>query len=112
MALAAGDLRHLVRIEKPQSYQNQQTGERCTRWVLVAQVYAQIVPSSAREFNAARAEQSEVTGRIVIRFRADVDATMRIVHRGVAYQIQGVLPDPVSGLEYLTLPVSKGVRVA
>lgn len=112
MALAAGDLRHFVRIEKPQSYQNQQTGELCTRWVMVAQVYAQIVPSSVREFMAAKAEQSEVTGRIVIRHRSDVNATMRIVHKGTAYQILGVLADPVSGIEYLTLPVSSGVRVA
>lgn len=112
MALAAGELRHLVRIEKPQSYQNHETGELCTRWVMVAQVYAQIVPSSVREFMAANAEQSEVRARIVIRYRADVNATMRIVHRGTAYQILGALADPVSGLEYLTLPVASGVRVA
>lgn len=76
------------------------------------QVYAQIVPSSAREFIAANAQQSEVRGRIVIRSRSDIDATMRIIHRGMAYQILGVLPDPVNGLEYMTLPVSQGVRVA
>lgn len=112
MALAAGDLRHLVQIQKPQSYQDQSTGEPRTRWKMVVQVYAQIVPASAREFIAANATQSEVNGRIVIRARSDVDATMRVVHKGKAYQILGVLADPVSGMEYQTLPVSAGVRVA
>lgn len=112
MALAAGLLRHLVRIEKPSSYQNPRTGELCNSWVMVAQVYAQIVPSSVREFIASNAEQSEVNGKIVIRARSDVNATMRIVHKGVAYSILGVLADPESGMEYMTLPVSKGVRVA
>lgn len=112
MALAAGDLRHFVVIQRPRAFQNEETGELETCWVMVAQVYAQIVPSSVREFTAAAAEQSEASGRIVIRYRDDVDATMRIVHRGRAYQILGVLPDPMSGLEYLTLPVATGVRVA
>lgn len=112
MALAAGELRHFVRIEKPKSYQDPITGELCSKWEMVAQVYAQIVPNSAREFIAAKATQSEVSGRIVIRHRSDVDATMRVVHRGVAYQVLGVLADPVSGLEYMTLPVSAGVRVS
>lgn len=112
MALAAGDLRHFVRIEKKRQEQDSQTGALKERWVMVAQVYAQIVPSSVREFVASGAQQSEVSGRIVIRYRSDVDATMRIVHKCVAYQILGVLADPVSGVECLTLPVSKGVRVA
>lgn len=112
MALAAGKLRHLVQIQRPYAYQDPETGELIRCWRLVAKVYAEIVPQSAREFMAAAAEQSEVRGRITIRRRDDVDATMRIVHRGLAYQILGVLADPVSGLEYLTLPVTEGVRVA
>lgn len=36
---------------------------------------------------------------------------MRIVHRGDFYSIEGPpLEDPKSGLEYLTLLVSKGVK--
>lgn len=112
MALAAGDLRHFVKLEKPLTTQNPATGEMRTTWRLVAQVYAAMEPLSAREFIAAGANQSEVAGKARIRFRRDVDATMRIVHRGDAYQIIGVLPDLLSGLEYLTLPLSKGVRVA
>jgi len=112
MALAAGKLRHFVQVQRPNRTQNPITGAMETNWTLVVQVYAEIVPLSVREFIAAAAEQSEVSARITIRHRTDVDATMRIVYRGRAYQILGSLEDPVSGLEYLTLAVSEGVRVA
>ena len=34
---------------------------------------------------------------------------MRIVFRGRLFNIEGVLSDPVSGLEYMTLPCSEGL---
>jgi len=48
---------------------------------------------------------------MVIRYRAGVLPTMRILHRGDVYNIEGPpLPDPDSGLEYLTILVAKGVN--
>jgi SPP1 family predicted phage head-tail adaptor len=52
---------------------------------------------------------TKVVARITIRYRENINATMRVVHKGKAYNIEGVLPDPDSGMEYLTLPVSEGV---
>ncbi len=75
-----------------------------------ARVWAGIEPLSARDFIAAQAVQSEVTARIVIRYREGVTAAMRIKHAGRLYTIHGVLPDAKSGREYLTLPVSEGVN--
>lgn len=73
-------------------------------------VPASVEPLSARDLIAAQAGQSEASGRIVIRYRAAVVPTMRILHRGNVYNIQGQpMPDPVSGLEYLTILVAKGV---
>lgn len=111
MAQAAGKLRHRAELQEQQVEQDLVTGEMLTTWVTIARPWAEIVPLSAREFIAASAEQSEARARITIRYRQDVNASMRIVHRGMAYNILGVLADPVSGLEYLTLPVSEGVRV-
>lgn len=110
MALAAGKLRHRVELQDRVTTQDPNTGEMITSWQTVANVWAEFVPLSAREFIAAGAEQSEVRARFTIR-RRDVSASMRILHRGLAYDILGVLPDPESGLEYITLPVSEGVRV-
>jgi len=36
---------------------------------------------------------------------------MRIVHRGKWYAIHGVMPDPNTGLEHLTLMTGEGVRL-
>jgi head-tail adaptor len=53
--------------------------------------------------------QSQVSARITIRQRSGITAAMRVVHGSKVYQIEGVLPDKESGLEYLTLPCSEGV---
>lgn len=111
MALAAGRLRHKVQIQYPATTQNPNTGEMEVVWTNLVSVWASVEPASGREFIAAGAEQSEVKGKIIMRKRDDVNATMRIVYRGLVYQILGVLNDPLSGLEYMTLPVSEGVRV-
>ncbi|HEY8355162.1 MAG TPA: phage head closure protein [Methylophilaceae bacterium] len=121
MSLDSGILRHRVRIERYEEVrdtsgaviQDQTTGEVARGWVEVAEVWAAIEPLSAKEFIQSSALQSQVTARVVIRVRDDVDATCRLVHlrRGkpdVVYSIHGVLPDKESGQEYMTLPVSTG----
>ena len=75
-----------------------------------ATVWAHIQPLSAREFLQASAVNSEVVARVQIRYLAGVMPSMRLVHGTHVYNIKGVLPDPVSGLEYLTLPVSEVVN--
>ena len=37
----------------------------------------------------------------------DFDPKMRVNYRGKDYSIAGILPDPDSGLEYVTLPLSE-----
>jgi len=105
----AGSLRHRVTIQKP-VYEQDSFGDVTPGWVNVANIWASVKFLSAREFVAANAEQSKIVARITIRHRNNIDATMRIFFRGQYYNIEGVLPDPDSGLEYLTLPVSQGVR--
>ena len=109
--VASGDLRHKVQLQSQTNVQDPETGEIVPEWTTIASPWAQIVPMSAREFVAAGAEQSEVRGRMVIRYRGEVDASMRIVHRGKWYGILGVMPDAESGLERLTLMTTEGVRL-
>ena len=104
-----GKLRHRVLLQQPGQVQDPESGEEVPGWVDVASLWASVEPLSAREFIAAKAGQSEITARIVIRHRDGIDATMRILYRGKVYAIHGVLADAKSGLEYLTLPVSEGV---
>jgi len=109
--VASGKLRHWVQLQRQQSTQDPRTGEMVTTWVRLADVWADVAPASGREFLAAAAEQSEVRGRITIRYRDDVDATMRVVYRGKWFAILAALPDTDSGIEHLTLMVAEGVRI-
>lgn len=108
MALASGKLRHRVEIQEFVEVINS-FGEREKYWAHVADVCAEVAPLSAKAFIAAQQGQSEISARITIRYRPDLKPEMRIVFRGKFYKIKDLLPDPVSGLEYLTLPVSEGV---
>ena len=109
--VAAGKLNHWVQLQAPGTTQDPNTGEMIENWTTVAEVWAEVVPMSAREFQAANAEQSEVRGRMTIRYREDVDATMRVIHRGKWYAILGVMEDAESGREHLTLMTAEGVRL-
>jgi SPP1 family predicted phage head-tail adaptor len=116
MSLAAGKLRHRIRIER-QIVSRDADGVQQISWepVHTGTLAAAIDPLSAREFQAAGAAQSQASGRITIRYRHGLAASMRAVHvrngaDGAIYNIQGVLADRESGLEYLTLPVSEGTN--
>lgn len=118
MPIAAGRLRHRVRIERlvpvldtdGETIQDPDTGEVLREWILLGEAWAAVEPLSAREFIASQETQSKVEARITIR-RQDyiVNAADRIVHGVRIYNVLGVLEDPDSGLEYTTLPCSRGV---
>ncbi len=112
--MQAGKLRHRIQLQAKVQVKDQQTGEMLAAWqdwpAPGQQLWASIEPLSARDLLAAQALHSEVTARIVIRQRDGVLRTMRALHKGKVYTIHGVLADPVSGRDYLTLPVSEGVK--
>lgn len=111
MGIAAGRLRHRVDIQRKEVTQDPGTGAISETWVTQwEKVPAEIEPLSAREFVAAQAVQSQVTTRIVIRYRDGLVATMRILHNGKVYNPAGWLRDKKSGIEYATAPCSEGVN--
>ena len=110
-AVGSGALRHKVQIQDEQIAQDPTTGEMVKSWVTVANVWAEIVPLSGREFLAASAEQSEVRSRITIRYRDGVTNASRVLYRGQYFNIFAVLPDAESGKEHLTLMVGDGLRL-
>jgi len=109
MSLDAGLLRHRLQFQSLQSYLDT-AGDTVEAWVTDFECWGSVEPLSAREFVASQAVQSQVTARVVVRYRNDVSPTQRIVFRGRFYNIAGMLPDKDSGLEYLTIPVSEGVN--
>lgn len=106
----AGRLRHRVTIQSVTETRDTSSGAIALSWADVATVWAAIEPLSGREFLAAQGEQAEVVARILIRFRDDVVAKMRVLHGSKIYNIRAALPDKESGTEHLTLMVAEGVN--
>jgi SPP1 family predicted phage head-tail adaptor len=110
VALAAGKLRHRVVVEQLVININSFGEQDPAQWVPFAEVWAAIEPLSGREFLAASQTQSSVSCRITIRTLAGLLPSMRITHRDKVYNIAAILTDPVSGLEYMTLPCEVGLN--
>lgn len=110
MTIESGKLRHRIIIEEPVYAQDQATGGMTPTWQQFALAWAAIEPLSARDLVAAKAQQSKVIARIVCRAVAGIAPNMRISHNGRIYSIEGILPDKESGLEYITIPVSEGIK--
>lgn len=124
MAFAAGRLRQIVRIEHLVSPVDSNGDPlRGDQGELVDQewqtfednVRAAIEPLNAREFIQSAAMQSQITGKIFMRYRALPTASMRLVHvvngvDGKIYNPAGFVQDKETGLEYLMSPVSEGVN--
>lgn len=108
MTIAAGKLRHWVQLQAPFQVQDD-SGDIINTWITQREVWAAIEPISGKEFIASAATQVQIVARITIRYASDVIATWRVLHGTKPYDIQGVLPDKESGMEYLTLPVSNGL---
>lgn len=106
----AGRLRHRVSVEELVSALDSD-GATEEAWVTFAwPVPADIVALSGRELIAAQAVQSKVSTRIKIRHLPGLKASMRIVHRGEIYNIEGPIPDPDSRIRFITLICSSGVN--
>lgn len=104
------NLRHRITIQRRISAQSPVTGAMEYEWSDLTDVWASVVALSVRDFIAAQASNVKVTARITIRYRDDIEEKDRILFRGKVYSIEGILPDQSSGLEYLTLPCSEGVK--
>ena len=114
MGIPAGRLRHRIMIQQKVE-ERDSNGALIESWQIVAgldQLPAEVAPLSTREFISAQSMQSEVRGRIRIRYREGLTATMRAIHRGKAYEFAGTpFEDPDSGLAWLTIPVKEGVPI-
>ena len=109
--MQAGRLRHLVTFEEL-VVDVDSDGAQVETWVLAfgQPLFAEITALSGRELIAAQAVQSEVSGRMRLRYRPGFKASMRASHRGALYNIAAVIPDPDSGFEFVTLLTSTGAE--
>lgn len=110
--IKARRLRHRVELWQNTEAQDPKDGAIVLTPVKYGERWAEYVANSVRDLIAAGANQSEVKGRFVLRHDAGINGQMWIVHRGKRHDIVGEpMPDPDSGLEYITCAVTEGVIV-
>lgn len=120
--ISAGRLRHRIAVEDRVITRDPETGAQIENWAPVFRlenVAAEIAPLSTREFLSAAAIQSEVRGRIVIRYAPGYAGLLhgamraRDLRTNLVYQFAGTpFPDVDTGRTWLTIPVQAGVVAA
>lgn len=89
--MRAGRLRHTVAIQQPVETQND-FGEPEITWSNVATgIWAGIEPLSGREFFESQHFNAEINVRVVMRYRNDITAKMRILHGDDEYYVDTVI---------------------
>ena len=89
--MLSGQLRDKITIQV-RSSQDNAAGEPVLTWSDFAiNIYANTTDMTGREFVAGQTILNAVTTTMVIRFRRGVTAAMRVVSKGVTYNIQAVL---------------------
>ena len=71
-------------------------------WTDVATVWAAVLPLRGREYFESARVNSEITVRVVIRYRADVKPSWRVKHGADAYDIIEII-NPADGKRELQL---------
>ena len=99
--MQAGRLNRRCVIQTP-STATDELGQPIPGWTDVATVWADIRMKSGLEAIKAGAVVSTVQASIRIRYRAGINAGMRVVHNLTAYNITAVQPD-VGGREFVDL---------
>lgn len=99
--MQAGRLSRRCTLQQPGTATDE-LGQPTPGWTDVATVWGDIRMKSGLESIKAGASVSVVQASIRVRYRAGINAGMRIVHNLTAYNITAVMPD-VGGREYVDL---------
>lgn len=90
--LLVNRLRHRVTILRPPGPEDvDEYGQPLDGFVPVATVWAAIEPLRGREYFSAMSEHAEVTTRIRIRYRDDVDRTMIVQYGETTFEILHII---------------------
>jgi len=106
---SSGELDQRVQLQRRDDTQvRDELGTLPDVWITVATLWAKVEGLRGREFFAAGQMQAATDVRVTIRFRADVRADWRLVHRGQPMGIASVV-DIEARREFLELMCVTGV---
>jgi len=85
-----GDLRHRITFQKPIETEDEYLS-KTTVWQDVVTVWASVEPLTGREYFYAHQIKNEVSHRVRIRYRTDVNEKMRIKHLERYFKIESMI---------------------
>lgn len=85
-----GEFRHIITFQEMEERKNQ-FGEMTKVWVDKFSTRAGIYPLSGKEFFTADKENSEISHKINIRYRPDINQKMRIIFEGRVFNIESII---------------------
>ena len=88
--MRAGELRSRLVVESPQRVSDG-AGGAVTSWLELATIWANVAPTSAREQVSAEQRAEKTTHKITLRYRNDIDATMRFSGGGRIFDIEAII---------------------
>lgn len=102
-----GNLSERVTIEQ-QTTVSDGAGGRSRAWSALATVWADVRPKAGRERAQAAGLEAPATYEFTLRRRADLTESMRLVWRGVAFNIRFIALPP-GAAQYMTLDAERSV---
>ncbi|OCG39050.1 hypothetical protein A9G29_09740 [Gilliamella sp. Fer2-1] len=90
--MRSGRLRNRIIIQQQVSRKDE-LGQLVNEWVDICTVRAELRDVSGKEYQASQAEQTLTDCKILIRYRNDITADMRVLCNGIYYDIKAVLED-------------------
>ena len=107
MTQRAGELRHRITIQKITSGRDKDGYPVSEQWVDYVQLWAKVTHLSGKDLIAAQASQSKIVARLKIRYREDIDTTMRVIYKSKTYAIDSQAHEDTStGYESVTFMLS------
>lgn len=100
----ATHLRHRLKLYRQSAARSATGAVKVGQWEHILTLWGQFTPLSVKDIIAGQAQDTQITARAKIRYRDDIDGTMRVQYGGRMYEIVGEpLADNGTGKEYLTL---------
>lgn len=85
-----GEFRHIITFQEMEERKNS-FGEMTKIWIHKFSTRAGIYPISGKEFFVADKENSEVSHKINIRYRSDINPAMRIIYNNRIFNIESII---------------------
>jgi len=96
--MQAGKLRHRVTIQQPVESSPNEYNEDTITWTDVCKVWAEIVPTTAAEFQRNERISMDSTHVVTIRYRSGLDSTMRVVYDSRNLNIDSIINKDERGI--------------